>query len=152
MCGIMYWILLLSCKQKFEDHLKEKNMQYNKSKEEITKEFEAKLQAAKDRVANRSEKAKTHATRIIRRNPGSISYKHKEEFEAIRSDDKGSRAKTTKEGFLYSILTFLEKQGLIEYVEEDEMVKTSKKLDNLMDWNLLNQNNYQRVRKVLEHE
>ena len=71
-------------KQKFEDHLKEKNMQYNKSKEEITKEFEAKLQAAKDRVANRPEKAKTHATRIIRRNPGSISYKHKEEFEAIR--------------------------------------------------------------------
>ena len=73
-------------------------------------------------------------------------------YEALRSDDKGSRAKTTKEGFLYSILTFLEKQGLIEYVEEDEMVKTSKKLDNLMDWNLLNQNNYQRVRKVLEHE
>ena len=75
-----------------------------------------------------------------------------EAYEALRSDDKGSRAKTTKEGFLYSILTFLEKQGLIEYVEEDEMVKTSKKLDNLMDWNLLNQNNYQRVRKVLEHE
>ena len=75
-----------------------------------------------------------------------------EAYEALRSDDKGSRAKTTKEGFLYSILTFLEKQGLIEYVEEDEMVKTSKKLDNLMDWNLLNQNNYQRVRKVLEHQ
>ena len=75
-----------------------------------------------------------------------------EAYEALRSDDKGSRAKTTKEGFLYSILTFLERQGLIEYVEEDEMVKTSKKLDNLMDWNLLNQNNYQRVRKVLEHE
>ena len=65
-----------------------------------------------------------------------------EAYEALQSDDKGSRAKTTKEGFLYSILTFLEKQGLIEYVEEDEMVKTSKKLDNLMDWNLLNQNNY----------
>ena len=86
-----------------------------------------------------------------------VSYTHLfrnmlEAYEALRSDDKGSRAKTTKEGFLYSILTFLEKQGLIEYVEEDEMVKTSKKLDNLMDWNLLNQNNYQRVRKVLEHE
>lgn len=39
-----------------------------------------------------------------------------EAYEALRSDDKGSRAKTTKEGFLYSILTFLEKQGLIEYV------------------------------------
>ena len=46
-------------------------------------------------------------------------------------------------------MIFLEEQGLIDYVVEDEMVKTTKKLDNLMDWNLLNQNNYQRVRKVL---
>lgn len=72
-----------------------------------------------------------------------------EAYEALRSDDKGSRAKTTKEGFLHSILTFLQKQGLIEYVEADEMIKTTKKLDNFMDWNLLNQNNYQRVLRVL---
>ena len=70
-------------------------------------------------------------------------------YEALRSDDKGSRAKTTKEGFLHSILVFLEKQGLIEYVEQDEMVKTTKKLDNFMDWNLLNQNNYKRVMRIL---
>ena len=72
-----------------------------------------------------------------------------EAYEALRSDDKGTRQKTTKEGFLHTIFIFLEEQGLIDYVEEDEMVKTTKKLDNLMDWNLLNQNNYQRVRKVL---
>ncbi len=72
-----------------------------------------------------------------------------EAYEALRSDDKGSRAKTTKEGFLHSILTFLQKQGLLEYVEADEMIKTTKKLDNFMDWNLLNQNNYHRVLKVL---
>ena len=58
-------------------------------------------------------------------------------------------AKTTKEGFLYHILIFLQKQGLIDYVEEDEMIKTTKKLDSFMDWNLLNQNNYDRVRKIL---
>ena len=78
-----------------------------------------------------------------------------EAYEALRSDDKGSHARTTKEGFLHQILTFLQKQGLIEYVEQDEMVKTTKKLDNFMDWNLLNQNNYQRIRRVLgvaEHE
>ena len=73
-----------------------------------------------------------------------------EAYEALRSDEKGSRAKTTKEGFLYNILNFLQKQGLIEYVEEDEMIKTTKKLDNFMDWNLLNQNNFQRVKRVLE--
>ncbi|MBQ2744881.1 MAG: hypothetical protein IJF37_04615 [Lachnospiraceae bacterium] len=72
-----------------------------------------------------------------------------EAYEALRSDEKGTRQKTTKEGFLHTILQFLEEQGLIDYVDEDEMVKTTKKLDNLMDWNVLNQNNYQRIRKVL---
>lgn len=75
-----------------------------------------------------------------------------EAYEALRSDDKRTRQKTTKEGFLHTIFTFLEEQELIDYVEEDEMIKTTKKLDNLMDWNLLNQNNYQRVRKVLKNE
>lgn len=72
-----------------------------------------------------------------------------EAYEVLRSDDKGSRARTTKEGFLHQILVFLQKQGLIDYVEQDEMVKTTKKLDNFMDWNLLNQNNYHRVLRVL---
>lgn len=37
----------------------------------------------------------------------------------------------------------------MEYVEQDEMIKTTKKLDNFMDWNLLNQNNYGRVLRIL---
>ncbi len=73
-----------------------------------------------------------------------------EAYEALKSDEKGSRARTTKEGFLSNILLFLQKQGLVEYVEEDEMIKTTKKLDNFMDWNLLNQNHFQRVKQVLE--
>lgn len=72
-----------------------------------------------------------------------------EAYEALRSDEKGSKAKTTKEGFLHNILKFLEKQGLIEYVEEDEMIQTTKKLDSFMDWNLLNQNHFARVQKAL---
>ncbi len=72
-----------------------------------------------------------------------------EAYEALRSDEKSTRARTTKEGFLYHILMFLKKQGLIEYVEQDEMIKTTRKLDSFMDWNLLNQNNYQRILKVL---
>ena len=72
-----------------------------------------------------------------------------EAYEALKSDDKGSKHKTTKEGFLHHILIFLQKQGLIEYVEQDEMIKTTKKLDHFMDWNLLNQNNYHRVLRVL---
>ncbi|HJB17824.1 MAG TPA: hypothetical protein H9782_00940 [Candidatus Bariatricus faecipullorum] len=72
-----------------------------------------------------------------------------EAYEALKSDERGSRTRTTKEGFLHNILVFLQKQGLIEYIEQDEMIKTTRKLDSFMDWNLLNQNNYSRVLKVL---
>jgi len=72
-----------------------------------------------------------------------------EAYEALRSDDRGSRARTTKEGFIHSILTFLQKQGLIDYIEADEMIKTTNKLDHFMDFNLLNKNNYNRVLGVL---
>jgi len=65
-----------------------------------------------------------------------------EAYEALKSDDRGSRAKTTKEGFIHSILTFLQKQGLIDYIEADEMIKTTKKLDHFMDYNLLNNLDY----------
>lgn len=78
-----------------------------------------------------------------------------ESYESLRSDENGKLYKTTKEGFLFSILKFLQKQGLIEYIEQDEMIKTTKKLDHFMDWNLLNQKNYQRVSSVIrggEHE
>lgn len=81
---------------------------------------------------------------------GGIAFSNMlEVYEALRSEEKGSRAKTTKEGFLHNILNFLQKQGLVDYVEVDETIKTTKKLDNFMDWNLLNQNHYQRVLRVL---
>ena len=72
-----------------------------------------------------------------------------EAFQALKSDEKGSRAKTTKEGLINKILLFLQKQGLIDYIEQDDMIKTTKKLDHFMDYNLLNKNNYSRVLKVL---
>ncbi len=75
-----------------------------------------------------------------------------EAYESLKSDERGSRAKTTKEGLLHNILNFLQKQGLIDYVEQDEMIKTTKKLDNFMDWNLLNKNNYHRILRVLGEE
>ncbi len=75
-----------------------------------------------------------------------------EAYEALRSEEGGSRKRTTKEGFLYNILKFLEEQGLIDYIERDEMIETTKKLDNFMDWNILNSNNYDRVRKLFREE
>lgn len=71
-----------------------------------------------------------------------------EAFEALRSEI-GSRTRTTKEGFIHGILIFLQRQGLIDYIEEDEMIKTTRKLDQFMDYNLLNKKNYNRVLNVM---
>lgn len=70
-------------------------------------------------------------------------------FEALKSEEKGSRARTTKEGFLYHILSFLQKQGLILYVEADDVIETTEKLDHFMDWRLLNKNNFENVLRIL---
>ena len=75
-----------------------------------------------------------------------------EVYESLRSDDRGSRQRTTKEGFLHHILRFLQAQGLIEYIEQDEMIKTTRKLDHFMDFNLLNRNHYDRVQAFLGAE
>lgn len=73
-----------------------------------------------------------------------------EAFEALRSDENGRRTKTTKEGFLYNIILFLQKQGLVDYVERDETILTTKKLDQFMDYDILNENNYVRVERILK--
>lgn len=72
-----------------------------------------------------------------------------ERFESLKSSEKKTFSKTTKEGFVNTILKFLDDQGLIDYIQSDEIIKTTKKLDNFMDWNLLNRNNYNRVLKAL---
>ena len=72
-----------------------------------------------------------------------------ERFDALKSSDINSRSKSTKEGFIYSILRFLQNQGLVDFIEAEDMIITTKKLDNFMDWNILNKNNYYRVLKVL---
>lgn len=47
------------------------------------------------------------------------------------------------------VMDFLEKQGLIIYIYEDEMIKTTKKLDDIMELKLLNKNNYRQILKTL---
>ncbi len=72
-----------------------------------------------------------------------------EAYEALKSDENNKKYKTTKEGFIHGIVIFLQKQGLLEYVEKDETILTTKKLDQFMDFNILNESNYSRVEKIL---
>jgi len=68
-----------------------------------------------------------------------------ERWDALKSADKTSTSKTTKEGFVIAIMNFLENQGLINFIKDDDMIIPTRKLDNFMDWNILNKNNYERI-------
>lgn len=73
-----------------------------------------------------------------------------ESFNALKSADSAkSRSMTTKEGVIISVLSFMERQNLIIYIREDEMIKTTPRLDNIMEMKLLNKSEYERVMKAL---
>lgn len=72
-----------------------------------------------------------------------------ERYEALLSKDDITRSRKTKEGFILKIIDFLEKQNLINYLREDEMIIPTEKLDQFMENNLLNKKNLDRVMKVL---
>lgn len=79
-----------------------------------------------------------------------LDYKSMSEaYEALKSVEAGSRSKYTKEGFVSIICAFLEKQGLVTFVPEDEMITTTAKLDNLMEYKLLNKTNYSKIMEAL---
>lgn len=80
-----------------------------------------------------------------------LDYKSMSEaYEALKSVEAGSRSKYTKEGFVSIICNFLDRQGLIIFVPEDEMIKTTPKLDNIMEYKILSKDNYANIMAALE--
>ena len=79
-----------------------------------------------------------------------LDYKSMSEaYESLKSAETGSRSKYTKEGYVSIIGEFLDRQGLIVFVREDEMIKTTAKLDNVMEYKILNKENYARIMEAL---
>ena len=71
-------------------------------------------------------------------------------YEALKSDSVSARTKWTKEGMIKEILSFLERQRLITYIQEDEMIRTTLKLDHLMELKLCNRENYDKIMELLK--
>ena len=79
-----------------------------------------------------------------------LDYKSMSEaYESLKSVEAGSRSKYTKEGYVSIICNFFDRQGLIIFIPEDEMIKTTAKLDNIMEYKILNKENYARIMETL---
>ena len=76
-----------------------------------------------------------------------LDYKSMSEaYESLRSVETSSRSKYTKEGYVSIICNFLD---LIIFILEDEMIKTTAKLDNIMEYKILNKENYTKIMEAL---
>lgn len=70
-------------------------------------------------------------------------------YGSLLSEDEISRKRKTKEGFINKVIDFLESQGLVIYDKEEETISVTSKLDALIEHDMLNRQNYDRVLKVL---
>lgn len=73
-----------------------------------------------------------------------------ERWNALKGSDTKTTSKTFKEGFLLGIIKFLQSQNLFDYIEADDMIKPTRKMDNFMDWNILNRTNYENIVDAFE--
>ena len=64
-----------------------------------------------NRISERLQEGVANTTEEEEEKKGIAFRNMLEAYEALKSDDKGSKARTTKEGFLHHILKFLEKQN-----------------------------------------
>lgn len=76
-------------KIKFQEYLKEKGEQLAESKEALEQELQEKLAASKARIE--SQKMRLHASRIVRRNPSSVSTRHTFDFDSLRNYRKNKK-------------------------------------------------------------
>lgn len=71
-----------------------------------------------------------------------------EQWSALPIDEPGKRK--TKYGYLRSVWTFLEKQGLLIYDTAEEEVRPTAKFTNLMMYHFLNGERIEIIEKILE--
>ena len=79
-----------------------------------------------------------------------LDYKSMSEaYEALKSVEAGRPVKVYEGRICEHYLQFLDRQGLIIFIPEDEMIKTTAKLDNIMEYKILNKENYARIMETL---
>lgn len=80
-----------------------------------------------------------------------ISYRNMyDRWESLKPYEDGQRmTRTTKDGFVIGIIRFLKEQGLMEYVEEDDQIRSTTKADVFMEQDILDKTNFSRIQEII---
>lgn len=81
-----------------------------------------------------------------------ISYRklqHAWESLKVREENQ-SMSKRTKDGFVRGIIIFLRDQGLMNHIEDDDQIRPTRRLEDLMEKDILDKSNYGRIRSIMK--
>lgn len=70
-------------------------------------------------------------------------------WSSLRGSESKAQGKTSKTGFVLTVLRFLTNQGLASYLSKEEIIITTTKLDDLMNSLILSKSNFQKAEETL---
>lgn len=72
-----------------------------------------------------------------------------DKWSSLKGSESKAQGKSSKTGFVLTVLRFLSNQGLVSYLTKEEIIVTSTKLDDLMNSILLSKSNFKKVEEIL---
>lgn len=70
-------------------------------------------------------------------------------WSSLRGSESKAQGKTSKTGFVLTVLRFLTNQGLASYLSKEDIIITTTKLDDLMNSLILSKSNFQKAEETL---
>lgn len=74
-----------------------------------------------------------------------------DKWNSLKATETRGQSKTTKTGFVLSVIRFLVNQGLVTYYEKDELIKTTTKMDDLVNEIVLNKENFKKIEESFKN-
>lgn len=71
-----------------------------------------------------------------------------DKWNSLKAGETKVVSKTTKTGFVLSVIKFLVSQNLVIYFEKDELIKTTEKMDDLVNEIVLNKSNFKKIEEA----
>lgn len=119
---------------------------YNASAGIMKSRFQIKYNEFENLVGSRLMQADDYRDIEVLEDESQIAYNSIiDKWNSLKATETKGQSKTTKTGFVLSVIKFLSNQGLVTYYEKDELIKTTTKMDDLVNEIVLNKSNFKKI-------
>lgn len=119
---------------------------YNASAGLLKSRFQIKYSEFENLIGSRLMQADDYRDIEVLEDETQIAYNSIiDKWNSLKATETKGQSKTTKTGFVLSVIKFLSNQGLVSYYEKDEIIKTTTKMDDLVNAIVLNKSNFKKI-------